>query len=153
MTRFAMLALVWVLGAGGIGVAAEPTKSHLEAADTLLKTMEFSKQMDAAVDQMVALQVKTNPKLEPFKDVMRSFLKKHMSYETLKGDLLKLYADNFTESELKDLTAFYKTPLGKKMLEKQPVLMKAASELGARKVQENAAELRMLIEEAAKKKN
>lgn len=31
-----------------------------------------------------------------------------------------IYATNFTEQELKDLVAFYKTPLGKKTLEQEP---------------------------------
>ena len=153
MVRFAMLALMGLLGIGGSGAAAEPTKSHLAAAETLLKTMEIGKQLDAGIDQMVALHVKTNPKLEPYKDVMKTFLKKHMSYDSLKGDLLKMYAGSFTEAELKELTDFYKSPIGKKMLEKQPALMKQGAEMGARKVQENAAELRMMIEEASKKKN
>jgi hypothetical protein len=40
------------------------------------------------------------------------------------GDLMaKIYASNFTEQELKDLNAFYKTPLGKKVIEKEPVAM------------------------------
>ena len=30
------------------------------------------------------------------------------------------YATDFTEQELKDLLAFYKSPLGKKMLEQEP---------------------------------
>ncbi len=32
----------------------------------------------------------------------------------------KIYASDFTEVELKDLLAFYKTPLGKKVLEQEP---------------------------------
>jgi hypothetical protein len=40
------------------------------------------------------------------------------------GDLMaKIYASNFTEQELKDLVAFYKTPLGKKVIEKEPLAM------------------------------
>ena len=40
------------------------------------------------------------------------------------GDLMaKVYASNFTEQELKDLSAFYKSPLGKKVIEKEPAAM------------------------------
>jgi hypothetical protein len=35
----------------------------------------------------------------------------------------RLYAVAFTEAELKDMLAFYKAPLGKKMLEREPVVL------------------------------
>lgn len=152
MTRLiAGLALAAAMASAGAARAQEASKSHKAAAEALLKTMNVNKQMTAAVDQMVAMQVKANPAMAPFKDVMVKFLKKHMSYESLKDDLIKIYSETFTEQELKDLTKFYKTPLGKKLLEKQPALTQKAGELGAKKVQDNAAELRTMIEEAVRK--
>ena len=35
----------------------------------------------------------------------------------------RLYAVAFTEAELKDMLAFYKAPLGKKMVEREPVVL------------------------------
>lgn len=35
-------------------------------------------------------------------------------------EMAKVYATDFTEKEIKDLIAFYKTPLGKKLLEQEP---------------------------------
>lgn len=37
-----------------------------------------------------------------------------------------IYASNFTEQELKDLLAFYKSPLGKKTLEQEPKSIEAS---------------------------
>ena len=34
--------------------------------------------------------------------------------------MARIYATDFTEQELKDILAFYKTPLGKKLLEQEP---------------------------------
>ena len=34
--------------------------------------------------------------------------------------MAKIYATDFTEQELKDLLAFYKSPLGQKLLEQEP---------------------------------
>jgi len=34
--------------------------------------------------------------------------------------MAKIYANDFTEQELKDLTAFYKSPLGQKLLAQEP---------------------------------
>jgi hypothetical protein len=38
----------------------------------------------------------------------------------LMNQVATLYASRFTEQELKDVVAFYKTPLGKKMTEEEP---------------------------------
>ena len=41
----------------------------------------------------------------------------------LLNDAAKIYATRFTEQELKDLLAFYKSPLGKKMLTEDPAIL------------------------------
>ncbi len=40
--------------------------------------------------------------------------------------MARLYATSFTEPELKDLLAFYKSPLGKKLLVEQPKIADAS---------------------------
>jgi hypothetical protein len=39
------------------------------------------------------------------------------------NDVAKLYASRFTEQELKDTLAFYKSPLGKKLLAEEPSIL------------------------------
>ena len=39
------------------------------------------------------------------------------------NEVAKLYAIRFTEQELKDALAFYKSPLGRKLLEQEPNLL------------------------------
>jgi uncharacterized protein len=40
--------------------------------------------------------------------------------------MAKIYASDFTEQELKDLTTFYKTPLGQKLLNQEPKSVQAS---------------------------
>jgi len=40
--------------------------------------------------------------------------------------MAKIYASDFTEQELKDLVAFYKTPLGQKLLAQEPRTVQAS---------------------------
>ena len=49
----------------------------------------------------------------------------------LHGEVARAYASQFTEQELKDLLAFYNTPLGKKVIEGEP----KAGEEAAKRVQ------------------
>jgi hypothetical protein len=45
-------------------------------------------------------------------------------------DVSAIYARTFTLEELKELNAFYDSPLGKKVVEKMPTLVKECSDLG-----------------------
>ena len=92
-----------------------------------------------------------NPTLVPFKNVMMQFFQKHMSYESLKPDMVKIYSDAFSASELKELIAFYRTPTGKKTIEKMPQLMAQGGQIGAKRVQDNIGELQQLIKEEAER--
>ena len=53
----------------------------------------------------------------------------------LKPDMVKLYTTNFSESELKDLVAFYQSPLGKKVLEKMPQLTQQSAQMTQAKLE------------------
>ncbi len=43
----------------------------------------------------------------------------------LQQDVVKIYALHFTEQELKDALAFYKTPLGRKLISEEPKILEA----------------------------
>ncbi len=56
--------------------------------------------------------------LETYQAKANAALDQAIGWNKLKPDMVKLYTSNFSESELKDLVAFYQSPLGKKVLEK-----------------------------------
>lgn len=120
--------------------------SHRAAAEELLKEANTDRTMRAAIDTMLDAQLKANRALVPVKDVMRKFLVKHLSYEALKEELIDLHTKEFSEAELKEIAAFYRTETGKKFIAKQPVMMQKGAELGMRRVQENSAELQTMIQ-------
>ncbi|MCY1247828.1 hypothetical protein D9M72_611950 [compost metagenome] len=62
-------------------------------------------------------------------------LDRAVGWNKIKPDLIKLYTDNFTESELKDLNAFYASPLGKKVLDKMPRLTAQSAQMTQSKLQ------------------
>jgi len=51
---------------------------------------------------------------------LQRFLTKYVNWASVKEDTITAYTQEFTEPELKKLTEFYKTPLGKKASEKMP---------------------------------
>jgi uncharacterized protein len=99
--------------------AQEETK--LTLADKLLTVMEMQKTIEqsfGAVTQMMPNHANMPPEAQ---EVMNMIIKE-LSWDNIKNDYIKLYADIFTEDELKGLIHFYESPIGKAYIKKQPEL-------------------------------
>jgi hypothetical protein len=132
-------------------VALGDAQSHRRAAENLLLVMEVDKSLPKVVDQVVENQMQQNPQLAPQREVLQRFLTKYMNWESVKEDTITAYTREFTEPELKKLTEFYKTPVGKKASEKMPQLALLAGQLGLRQAQAHQTELRQMLEEQKNK--
>jgi hypothetical protein len=77
------------------------------------------------VEQVKNLFLQRNPNLA--KDLSEVAAKLRQDYAPRRSEVLeevaKLYASRFTEQELRDAVAFYKTPLGKKLIEEEPKVL------------------------------
>lgn len=150
MTKIAQF-LALALLAFNMHAHAAPENGRMKAALNLLDAMDMRVTLARTVEQVTTAEVDKNPDLIPFKGVMLEFMGKHMGYDSLKGDLAKLYADSFTRAELEELARFYQTPLGRKMLLKLPELTVEGSRLGQRKVEEHLPELEAMITQEAER--
>lgn len=128
------------------------TPSHLKAAENLLVASGAGmqlKQNTSAMIQQASANVPEDKKAK-FIEIMNSFINKYMNWELLKDQMAAMYAQEFTEKELKDLTVFYQSPLGIKLNQKQPVLFQKGAALGQQAVQSHQAELQQMMQEAFK---
>jgi hypothetical protein len=132
-------------------IAVGDEHSHRKAAENLLIAMEVDKSLPKVVEQVVENQVQQNPQLALQREVLQRFLTKYVNWESVKEDTITAYTQEFTEPELKKLTEFYKTPVGKKASEKMPQLAFLAGQLGLKKAQAHQAELRQTLEEQKSK--
>jgi hypothetical protein len=98
-----------------------------------------------SVNQMLDMQVKQNPAIAPYQAEMKNFFGKYMSWASLKDDMVKIYTDEFSESELNELNKFYQTPVGKKSIQRMPALLTKGSEMGQKRIQEHLPELQAAI--------
>jgi hypothetical protein len=72
--------------------------------------------------------------------------------EAFAEGVVVIYARNFTADELREVTAFYRGPVGQKFLEKMPVIAQESVAMGQKFGQEIGAELRnRMIEELRKR--
>ncbi|MDH5711423.1 MAG: DUF2059 domain-containing protein [Gammaproteobacteria bacterium] len=119
----------------------------LRAAEELLSMSGIEKTFSAQV--MVDNEIARNPSLEPFRGVMEDFFNKYMDYESARPELAALYMEAFSEQELKQIVAFYKTPAGKKVISIMPQLVKKVSQIGMSRLQANIGELKAAIQQEA----
>ena len=120
-------------------------------AEKLLDMMGMQEMMDQSVSQMLDIQLQQQPDLAPFKGVMIEFFNKNMSYESIKPELIKMYSEAFTASELKEIIAFYSTDVGQKSIQKMPALTAQGAQLGATRVQQNIGDLQAMIQAEAER--
>ena len=95
--------------------------AKLKLADKLLIVMEMQKTIEqsfGAVKNMIPNQGNASAEAQ---DVINMIIKE-LSWDNIKTDYIKLYAEVFTEDELKGLIHFYESPIGKAYIKKQPEL-------------------------------
>jgi uncharacterized protein len=146
-----MVMVVCLLCSLVVAQAQTPEKSkHYQAAEDLLLTMNMKQVIEESLEQMLALQLKNNPNLQPAEATLKQFFSKYMSWQALREDYIKIYMEEFTEKELKDMLSFFKTDTGKKMASKQTILMMKGAQLGQSKVQEHMGELQEMLQKLDK---
>jgi hypothetical protein len=105
----------------------EPSAGALAAARDMLVTKGgttfFDPVVPGVIESVKNSLVPTHLQLYKELNDVAALLRK--DYEPKRAEVLnnaaRVFAQHFTEQELKDITAFYKTPLGQKMLKEEPV--------------------------------
>lgn len=128
------------------------TPGQLKAAEAMLVASQAEANFKSSITTMFKQVSNTMPedKRAKFMDVMNQFTTKYISWEGIKDQLAAAYAQEFTEKDLKELAAFYLSPLGKKLGEKQPAIMAKSALLGQQAMQGHQAELTQMMEAAFK---
>jgi hypothetical protein len=131
--RVARLALVGTALMSAVpALAASPTPAALAAASEIVKltgaTALFAPLIPGVIEQSKLLFLQQNPglggDLNEITTKMRTDLAPRMA--ELTGEVAKIYAAHFTEPELKELLVFYNSPIGKKMVAEQSVVVNAS---------------------------
>jgi hypothetical protein len=125
--------------------------SHRKAAETLLMVIKTEQDIQENADRLTENLLRQNPQLAAHNTVVKTFITKHMNWSTLKDDMINLYVQAFTEDELKQLTTFYRSPLGQKAADKMPQLVDAGTQLGITRLRANREELDQMIGAEQKK--
>jgi hypothetical protein len=127
-------------------VALADSASTHQAAEELVRTMHLGEQMRAMVPALIENFSAMRPQDPKLRQIMQQFFDTWFTAAELEPRIVEIYADTFTEQELKQYVRFYKTPAGQKLLEKSPELSARGMEIGRQIVTEHKADLIKIIE-------
>ena len=125
---------------------APQRSSHEQATLELFEALKMESTFEATLEASLQQVVQQNPQLVEYMDVMREFFRKYMSWGSLEDEMAQVYMKAFTEKEMRQLIAFYRTPIGKKAAQTVPQLAADGMAIGQRRVQANMGELQQMIQ-------
>ena len=128
VVRAGLLALV-LAAVASPAPAQQPSANAIALAKEIIAVKGGNNIYDPVVPSIIerarTIFIQSNPMLTgPLNEVaakLRAELTPRVA--ELLNDGAKLYASRFTEQELKDALAFYKSPLGRKIISQEPVIL------------------------------
>lgn len=116
--------------------------SHQNAAKELMEVVDIDTVLDAMYENMNATiaqsLVKQDPCFESIKKPLADLFTKHnqkiLNAELFKKKMQEIYVETFTEPEIQEIIAFYKTPVGQKTLKTMPLVMTKSSEFAQKEM-------------------
>lgn len=140
-------ALAALLALAAAPARAQPSQAQRAAATELLMAMHVPELLDASVNTTLDAQMRAAPELEGVQDVLREFVRRYVSWEALREQYVEMYANTFSEDELRQMTDFYRSDVGQKLARSSPRLMAEGAALGERTLQAHRADLERMIAE------
>ncbi len=133
LTRLAVTA---VLAFGSLSLLSEPGSAQKAPSPQAIATARelltlkrgdvvFSPIITGVVETVKNVFLPTNPQLsKELNEVALQLRKEYASKQPeLLNEVARVYAEHFTEAELKGLVVFYKSPLGQKMVKEEPAII------------------------------
>lgn len=151
--RIACAAAVFGIALSSASIAQQqPTPTSMLLAKELVEAKSamqlFNPLISGVIDYHRNLFTQTNPNLA--RELNEVAQQLHSELVARRADLeqliVRIYAQHFTEQELKQAVAFYRTPLGKKLIAEEPKAldesMKLANEWSGKLAEEVIAKMR-----------
>ena len=138
--------------------AQTPSPDAMKAARGLVTTMKLPDQYKAILPGiLLSLKpalVQDRPEIERDYDAMMPMITEAFTpyYAAMVDDIAAVYARNFTPGELSEMEAFYRQPVGQKLLEKAQAVTQQTMQVGQDASRKAAEDLRARLTEALRQK-
>jgi uncharacterized protein len=111
---------------------------------------QIMSQMKTVIDQQLStmkLPPEAEAEAQESQDRMMKLIAERMSWEKMKPAYIQLYDEVFTDEELDGILAFYRSPAGRAMIEKTPLLMTKAVALSQKQMGDLQPEIQKMMKE------
>jgi uncharacterized protein len=149
MSRLLALAMTTAFAVAGTSVfaASAPAPTHDPKTDLAIQLMQITnfdqmmttmrQQVSASIEQSIGIAnscAASQPVFGEFTQALGDKLADALTSPEFKVDVASVYAETFDEQELRDIIAFYQSPLGRKMLAKMPELMQRSTQISQERI-------------------
>lgn len=142
-------------------VSAEADKTAL--GEELLEVTQSKQLIDNMFPQVemmlknslkgLNVEEKDKPIIERYNQKVMALMKREMDWNTLKPQFIAIYTRTFSVSELQELLAFYRSPTGKKVIKKMPLLMQESMQMVQGQVKQLLPQMQQLTNEMKREIN
>ncbi len=119
-----------------------------QPVDELFKVMSIETQLASGFEAMLPMieQIAADLKLDnegkaELIDIFRTWFREDIDRDKIYQQMKQLYVQAFSDDEIREITAFYQTAIGKKFIEVLPNLMKDGAQIGMQEAQVKQAKL------------
>jgi uncharacterized protein len=158
MSRYALIIAGMILVSIGASTAQTPSPDAMAAARSLVTTMKLPDQYKALLPAILLTLkpalVQDRPEIERDYDAMMPAITDAFTpyYSAMLDDVAAVYANNFTVGELRDIEAFYRQPVGQKLLGKTQAITQQTMQVSQDASRKAAEDLRSRLTEALRQK-
>ncbi len=134
--------------------------SHTAAAEELILLsnpdqilQQVWDQIGSMVDQQfqqMGAPEEYRPVYKKYTDKMFKVLEAELSLENMRDDMISMYVNTYTESEIRAISEFYKSPAGKALLEKMPKLLQESMAMTQKKMPQIMQKIQAISQEMAR---
>jgi uncharacterized protein len=141
-----------------VSPAQSPSPEAMSAARSLVTTMKLADQYKALLPAILLglkpALTQDRPEIERDYDAMLPAIADAFVpyYSSMVDAIAAIYASNFTVAELREIEAFYRQPVGQKLLDKWPSITQQATQVGQDIGRKASDDLRGRLTEALRQK-
>jgi len=78
---------------------------------------------------------------------MHALLSRELAWDKLEPAYLRMYRETFSEEEIQGMLAFYRTPAGRAVIKKMPLLMRKTVSYTQQIIRESSPQMRQIIDQ------
>lgn len=129
--------------------ATQAPDTELQLAAQLIELMDVRGAAAAGIRLMMNAQVEADPQMAPYRERLEAWANGIFSTPEAAGAYARLYAETFTEAELRDMVAFFSSTPGRRLTAEQASLVAGGEVIGRELAEAHLGELMTLLEEEA----